>query len=538
VSAPRRVGEAPGSIFSPEFSRRTIATLGLTASIVLAGNPIATAMSTIAGDVGGVRYIGWVLTSYTLASGAGLLVAGSTIDRRGLRTTFRLASLCFLVGTLACAAAPSFALLLAGRVVQGIGAGMIQAVAVASVAAVYPAHLRPRMFAANSMLWGFAGVAAPALGALATSAVGWRSLFLINVPFTVLCALAGWTSLPDAPESDERDERDRLDIIGLSLLCIVTGAILSGLSELRPRAVALLALGALGAVVYWIRAGRVRAPVLGRRQIAGPLTWKLHLLGVVAFAIPWGLGAYLPFMTRNALGFGVMLAALSLMSTSGGWLAGSLVAGRQSTFERQTHTIRIGLALVIATAGSAVVGYRTGIPAAFVIVTCTLSGFGGGLMNNVTLTLLPVISSPGEIGRNMAALQYFRSFGSAIGQAVTGACLFAGAATARDGFSRLEDALRDDVAVDPDLVEVLGTGMRAAYLVSALLAAATFVVLHRLLRSIAALVAVAEPPVAGTLAQPTRVVPSTAPGVTGQPCDGTRAETPSGQIARGEHPQT
>ncbi|MEO7572072.1 MAG: MFS transporter, partial [Acidimicrobiales bacterium] len=139
---------------------------------------IATVMPVVAADLGGLGLYGWVFSGFFLGTLLGIVVAGQLADERGTALPFALGLALFSVGILIGGLAPSMGVLVAGRVLQGIGAGAIPAVAYTTVGRAYPAAVRPRVFAVFSTAWVVPGLIGPAASTGIAHAVGWRGVFL------------------------------------------------------------------------------------------------------------------------------------------------------------------------------------------------------------------------------------------------------------------------------------------------------------------------------------------------------------------------
>ncbi|MCC5951811.1 MAG: MFS transporter [Acidimicrobiia bacterium] len=456
--------------------RITVATLGVTGVIVLSANPIVVALPSIGADLGNVALLGWVLSAYVLGSAVGLLVAGSLIDALGVRRTFRLSVLWYVAVTLACVAAPSMVVLLGLRVLQGLGSGFVQAVAFSTIALAYPPRLRPRMFAANSTLWGISGLVAPSLGTLLVGIGGWRLLLAANVPVALAAASLGWRVLPgrrpDAP-------RPSLDVVGVALLGLATGLLLWAFGSLSMLTPAVLVAAAVVGAAYWRhtarRAGREPGPVISRDHIVGrPSRW-INVTGLLAFAVPWGLSAYVPLVAIVGLGFDPAVGAVIFTGYAGGWIGGSVVAGVAQRRYDASLLLIVGCGLMAVGAAVGTVLWTPGVPPAALVVLGVVSGLGGGITNNISITLTQAYAPAAAVGRTLSSFQYVRNFGSAAGAALTGATIFAVVGLRVGDVEQLrgmlDPAAAASVVAPVGAAEAVLVGSRWAHLVAALLGA-------------------------------------------------------------------
>ena len=157
------VTEPPTSVLSRDLLPASIA---IFATAALASLGVAAALPDIAADLGNVSLIPWVITAFLVTSSLATVVAGPFIDAVGVSRMFRLAITMFATMGFAAAFAPSMEVLIALRVLQGAGAGLILATGTAAISLVYPQALVGRAFAANATVWGVMGVAGPAVAAL------------------------------------------------------------------------------------------------------------------------------------------------------------------------------------------------------------------------------------------------------------------------------------------------------------------------------------------------------------------------------------
>ena len=148
----------------------------------------------IADDLGGIAWYGWVSTSFFLGTLIGIVFAGEQADRHGAGRPYVVGLTLFAVGLLVGGLAPSMPVLVAGRFVQGFGAGVVPAIGYVAIGRVYSVERRARMFAVLSTAWVVPGLVGPALAERISSWVGWRWVFLGLLPFV---AIAGSLIVPE-----------------------------------------------------------------------------------------------------------------------------------------------------------------------------------------------------------------------------------------------------------------------------------------------------------------------------------------------------
>lgn len=173
--------------------------------------------------------LSWVITSYTIVFGSLLVFGGRTADRSGLRQVFFAGLLAFTVGSALCGQAPSVGLLIAGRVVQGVGAAFTLPASVGLLLAATPFEARSQTVA----LWGGVGALAvatgPSLGAMIVAHLGWRWAFYVNLPVGALAWAWGRRVLPNLPLPAYRAERP--DLLGALLLSLCVASVTFAISQ-------------------------------------------------------------------------------------------------------------------------------------------------------------------------------------------------------------------------------------------------------------------------------------------------------------------
>ena len=170
-------GEDPGSIFGPEYRILTIGVVSIMTIVAFEAMGVITAMPTAARELDGLSLYAWGATAVTAASLYAMAAAGGWADRRGPVPPLTTGLGAFVLGTLVCGFAPSMAVLLAGRALQGLGFGAVIVALYVVIGRAYPEHLRPRVFTALSGAWVVPGIVGPLVAGAITDAFGWRWVF-------------------------------------------------------------------------------------------------------------------------------------------------------------------------------------------------------------------------------------------------------------------------------------------------------------------------------------------------------------------------
>src|SRR3954467_170617 len=200
------------------------------AAIVLAMLPavldqtiLATALPVIARDLGSLTDLSWVVSAYVVAAAATTPLWGKLGDRYGRKRLLEIALATFLAGSALCGIAQSITMLVASRALQGIAAGGLMTLAMASVGDLVEPRERGRYQGYITSTFAIATVAGPLIGGLLVEHVSWRWVFYVNLPLGV-AALAGLRTR--LPEGETEHPAHGLDVLGAVLLAGATCALL------------------------------------------------------------------------------------------------------------------------------------------------------------------------------------------------------------------------------------------------------------------------------------------------------------------------
>ena len=435
------------------------------------GMAVIAALPSIAGDLGDVSLLPWVSTAYLGTSAVAVLIGGPIIDAIGVRRTFRITGLWFLIASAGAAVAPSMPLLVAVRVVHGFGGGLVMAVVLATVGIAYPASLRRRAFAAVSMVWGVMSFGGPALAGLLLAVGGWRFVFAVQLPLTTLALAVGWSTLPG---TRRRPTAISTDWVGVALISSVVVLLLAAVGQIGIRwsvSGGSAALAVAAGAVYWWHAGRVNEPILARTHITRfPLAW-VHLTAGLVMIAGLAVENYLPLYVQLTRGRSVEFAAFSITFLSVGWTSGSFIFSRLLSHWRESAVILLGAVLSVpslAAAGLLVAreGSLTWILGTFVFV-----GLGVGFVSTASQTLMQAASDESEMGRVNAAHQFVRNLSITLAVALGGAVILSVVDAQVGDVETVRGVLAgEDVTVGAETMAAVGDGLALAHVPSVVMA--------------------------------------------------------------------
>jgi MFS family permease len=407
-------------VWDPSHRRLTVSLVLTVTLVAFESLAVATVLPVISRHLGDVRLYGWVFSAFFLGSLVGIVVAGGLADRRPLALPFGAGLVLFGVGLAIGGAAQSMPVLVAGRTLQGIGAGAIPAAVYVGIGRGYSPELRPRMFAVTSTAWVVPGLIGPALAGLVADHIGWRWVFLGLLPVVVL---AGVLTLPAvrriAPPPN--DEPSPIAIIDALRVAGGSGLVLAGLTVASPGSTAgLIVVGALVGVPAFLRLvppGTLRArPGLPAAVLAR---------GLLTFAF-FGADAYVPFTLSTIRGASATMAGVALTAATLAWTVGSWVQERKVATVGPRRLIRIGLGFIAAGIAGMATLFFNATTVWFGPVAWAVAGFGMGVAYAPISLVVLQEAKPGQEGRASAAMQISDVLGTAFGTGVGGAAVALG----------------------------------------------------------------------------------------------------------------
>ena len=421
VRSPGPGREGAGGLWDPE--RRALTT-GLVLTVTFVASEalaVVTIMPQISRDLGGLHLYGWVFSAFLLGSMIGIVAAGREADRSGPARPYVAGVVLFAAGLLVAGLAPSMAVLVMGRTLQGLGAGAIPAVAYVAIGRALPELLRARMMAVLSTAWVVPGIVAPLISAGVARAFGWRWVFLGLLP---LVALTGLLALPGLvqlgrPSTPPQVEHRLVDAVRVA---VGTALFLGGLTA--GRTVATIVLLVLG-VVMLLPSLRRLLPVGTLRARPGLPTTILSR-GLLTFAF-FGADAFVTLAIVTVRHHSVAAAGVVVTGSTLAWTAGAWIQARLASRWEGRRLVRAGLTLVLVGAAGMIVVLHPGVPLAVALAAWALAGLGMGLAY-APISLMMLREAPdGREGWASASLNLSDVLGSALGAGLGGAAIAVGA---------------------------------------------------------------------------------------------------------------
>jgi MFS family permease len=411
--------EAEGGLWAPQ--RRALTT-GLVLTITFIASEalaVVTVMPLVARDLHGLSLYGWVFSTFMLGSLVGIVVAGRDADRHGPGRPYVAGVALFVAGLLLAGLAPSMPVLVAGRLLQGMGAGAVPAIAYVTIGRSLPPALQPRMMAMLSTAWVVPGIFGPSAAAAVAHLLGWRWVFLGLVPIVGVTALLALPALVrlGRPAHVPVEEHKVLDALRTAAgAALVLGALASS----QPLVGA--GLGVLGALVGGPALRRLLPPTTLRAGRGLPAT--ILSRGLLTFAF-FGTDAYVTLTVATVRHHSTAAAGLVVTTCTLAWTAGSWVQARLNARWEGARLVRTGFVGVLAGIVGMAAQLVSGVPLVEAFVAWGVGGFAMGLAYAPTSLMMLRAAPAGREGWASASLNLADTLGIAVGIGVGGAAVAA-----------------------------------------------------------------------------------------------------------------
>ncbi len=413
--------------------RRTLLVLGgMLLGLLLAAldqTIVATAMPRVVGSLGGLDLFAWVFSAYMLASTTITPIAGKLSDVYGRRWIFLTGILVFMIGSALSGASQSMIQLIASRGIQGLGAGVLFPVTMATIGDIYPPAQRGRIQGVFAGVFGLASIIGPTAGGYLVDNASWRWIFYINLPVGFLAFTVLYVTLK---ETADRTVRRTVDYLGGGLLtaAIVTSLLIViwGGREYSWTSAQIFGLAA-ASVALWISVFLVERRVDDPMLPIGFFKNRVFTISMIStFLTSMGMfGAilFIPLFIQFVIGTSATRSGLLLTPMMLGMVVTSVIAGQiMSRWRRYKFLAFVGIGgmaagfYLLSTMGP-------GTSNAEAIRNMVIVGAGLGVTFPLYMIAVQNAFSRDQLGSVTASLQFFRGMGGTIGATIFGAVMTA-----------------------------------------------------------------------------------------------------------------
>ncbi|MDM9383454.1 MFS transporter [Chlorogloeopsis sp. ULAP01] len=370
----------------------------------------------------GISGLQWVINAYTLSGTSLVLPSGTLGDIYGRKRVFLVGLVIFTVASTICGLAPSLGVLIAGRILQGIGSAALVPGSLSILTDTFP---EPKEKTKAIGIWsgvsGIALVAGPLLGGLLVDNLGWQSVFFLNIP---LGAIAFWAISRVVKESKNPNQQ-RLDVPGVVLSIILLASLTYAVTEAKfgiwrsPLVVFLLAVAIFSLLAFLVVESHSSHPMLPPQLFKNPTFAVVNVVRVLVFFTVVSLLFIFSLFLQQVQGYSAVATGLRFLPMNIAFIVASLVSGWFAVRLGWRYTIATGL--IIASIATLLL-IQTSVDTEFRVLLWSLvfSGFGCGL-TLAPLTAAGISSAPTKkAGIASAVLGISNRFGSVLGIALQG----------------------------------------------------------------------------------------------------------------------
>jgi EmrB/QacA subfamily drug resistance transporter len=392
------------------------------AMIAIEATIVSTAMPQIVADLGGLHLYSWVFSSFLLAQTAMTVVFGNLADAYGRKPVMLVGIGIFLLGSLLAGFAWSMPAMICFRLIQGVGAGALQPVAMTIVADLYPARERGKVQGYLASVWAVAAVVGPVLGGLIVRSVSWAWIFWMNIPVGIAAASGFILFLKE----NSTHQRRSTDVGGAVSFTVAVTSLLIALTDIGNQHPSELAAAAavfcIATVIFVMVERRVTHPIVSFALWSHRPIAATNGVSVLANMALIGLTTFLPIYVQLVMQRSPTMAGFTLTTMLIGWPAGATIAARLFHRFALRHLLVTG-ALLQPLGAMAFVLLTPNASPLLAAMGSLVMGFGMGLISVPSLVLMQEIVDSTQRGSVTASNIFSRNLGSTLGATLLGAVL-------------------------------------------------------------------------------------------------------------------
>ncbi|MDD4859513.1 MAG: MFS transporter [Dehalococcoidales bacterium] len=363
-----------------------------------------------------VVMLGWVSTSFLLASASMLIPFGRLADIRGRRRMFTMGNIVLMMGCLLAALSTSGIMLIAARIVQGLGGAAIFSTAAATLLSVVPGNQRGKVLGINTAAVYLGLSLGPVIGGFMTRYIGWRSLFLFGIAGSLLVTAV---TLTRVKMTDNRMEKERFDLAGSVIYTITLIATMYGFTLLPDlQSIWWLGGGAVGVLFFLRREARTEAPLIDLQMFRHNRGFTLSCVAALAnYSGSWAVAFLLSLYLQYIKGLSPQSAGLVLVTSPIIQAVLSPLAGRLSDRIEPRILASLGMGLTALAIGLlALVNEVT--PLGYIVACLVLVGLGFALFSSPNTNAVMSSVEHRFYGFASASLGTFRQIGMLTSMAI------------------------------------------------------------------------------------------------------------------------
>ncbi len=416
-AGPSETGPAEG-VLGPRYRWISIGMCVLILLAAFESLAVTTVMPLIADELAGRSLYALAFAGPLAVSVVGMVLAGNWADRRGPKTPLYAAVALFAIGLLLAGTATTMEVLVAGRLIHGLGGGGLTVALYVIVARVYPHVLQPRIFAGFSAAWVVPSLVGPFIAGVIAESASWHWVFLgvvaLIIPALIMVVPALRGMVHEAPESATVPRWNVARILWAALAAV---AVLVLNLSAEAAGWVLWVVPVLAVLVLAV-ALRPLLPI-GALRAARGLPATVLVRGLIAGAF-FGAQVYVPLILTDRYELSASLAGLALTFGGLAWAVTAQIQGRYSATLSHARCLQIGLLLLGSSLAVTITTTALALPALVLILAWAFAGAGMGIMYPRTSVMTLQSSTEADQGFNSSAIAISDAIGAAIAIALAG----------------------------------------------------------------------------------------------------------------------
>ncbi|WP_437790486.1 MFS transporter [Macrococcoides caseolyticum] len=370
---------------------------------------VSLATPAIGKDLGVKESLALIFTSYMIAIVVITPLVGEIMKRIGSKYTMIFGIIVFIVGSMLSGASFTFPMLVASRLVQGLGAGIMMTMGSIIPKIAFEIPYRYKVMGIVGSVWGISSIVGPLLGGLILTYLRWSFLFYINVPVAIVAIVLVLKFF----KFDEQPSKEKLDVKGLLLFYAFLGCLIIGFAAGEPLSISTYIVPITLLVIFVKFELKVQSPFIPVRSFNKKIGITMGTDMVYAMLL-MGTNIFLPFYLQTEKGLSPLLSGLTTFSISVFWLTSTFILKRVE----QRFTIKqvYQLSFFYMIIGAAIILVTESVIA--VTIGCIFLGLSYGTVFTKNVVTIQESAAPHELGSMMSTYSLLKFIGSTTGSIV------------------------------------------------------------------------------------------------------------------------
>jgi EmrB/QacA subfamily drug resistance transporter len=389
---------------------------------------VGTAMPRIISDLGGFTQYTWVTIAYMIASTVAVPITGKLIDMYGRKTLYLVGIGIFVLGSLLSGLSQTMTQIIAFRGFQGIGAGIMMAIAFTVIGDLFPPSERGKYQGMISAVFGLSSIVGPALGGFLTDSLSWHWVFFVNIPLGILIIVLFILFFPDIRPQGSKHGVDYWGVTTLILAVVPAMLALSwgGVDYpwLSVQIIGTFAFSIIMAVVFVIIEKRSKNPIIPLSLFRNKIVSISEIVVFLTAIGMFGTIIFVPLFFQGVMGMSATASGGFITPMMLGMVLGSFISGQILSRAGGHYRIQGAVGIAIMAVGMFLLSTMTLDTGYFaVVVNVVITGFGLGVTIPLYVIAVQNTVSYEVLGVATSSVAFFRSIGGSVGLAIFGSVI-------------------------------------------------------------------------------------------------------------------